>query len=127
MVAVAVLLCRSCSSLLAFFGRSSLPLSGHFIFPGLFAIDIMSRFVVAATVAASVIAGVDAGCCPTPTGTCCSGACDCQFSESLSRPETLKELFDDFRKTHSRMYSTMDEEMHRYNIFVDTLKTIDER
>jgi hypothetical protein len=45
----------------------------------------------------------------------------------LSRPETLKELFDDFRKTHSRMYSTMDEEMHRYNIFVDTLKTIDER
>lgn len=87
----------------------------------------MNRFVVATTVTASVLAAVEAGCCPTPTGTCCSGPCDCQFGESLSQPEMLKELFEEFRKTHSRSYSTMDEEMHRYGVFQETLKTIDER
>jgi hypothetical protein len=87
----------------------------------------MNRFLVAATLAATALTGAEAGCCPTPTGTCCSGSCDCQFGESLTQPETLKELFDDFRKTHSRQYSTMEEEMHRYNNFVNTLKVIDER
>jgi hypothetical protein len=41
--------------------------------------------------------------------------------------DRLKTLFDNFKKRHNRFYSTMDEESHRYNVFVSNLKLIDER
>ena len=83
----------------------------------------MNRLIIASTLLAGVV--VDAGCCPTPTGTCCSGPCDCQYGNVT--PQTLKELFEDFKATHHRSYSTMDEEIHRFNVFSDTMKLIDER
>jgi len=46
---------------------------------------------------------------------------------STSSPETLKQLFEQFKRNHARSYSTMDEERSRYEIFVQTLKVIDER
>lgn len=83
----------------------------------------MNRFLIASTLLAGAV--VDAGCCPTPTGYCCTEPCDCQYGNVS--PQTLKELFEDFKTTHHRSYSTMDEEIHRFNVFSETLKVIDER
>ena len=82
----------------------------------------MNRIIVAS---AMLVGVVDAGCCPTPTGTCCYEPCDCRYGESS--PSTLKELFEEFKVTHSRSYSTQEEEMRRFKIFGDTLKLIDVR
>lgn len=46
---------------------------------------------------------------------------------STSSPEILKQLFEQFKAKHGKSYSTMQEESNRYNIFVETLKIIDER
>jgi hypothetical protein len=46
---------------------------------------------------------------------------------STSSPETLKQLFEQFKSTHGKSYSTMNEEQSRYEIFMQTLKVIDER
>lgn len=46
---------------------------------------------------------------------------------SSSSSENLKQLFDNFKKTHSKVYLTMEEELSRYEIFLQTLKVIDER
>jgi C1A family cysteine protease len=85
----------------------------------------MNRFVVASLTAGALIASVEAGCCPTPTGTCCTEPCDCQYS--LSNPETMKTLFEEFITTHGKTYPTMKERMTRFEIFADNLKLIDER
>ena len=44
-----------------------------------------------------------------------------------SNPETLKQLFERFKQVHGREYSTMDEEIHRFNVFAQHLKLIDSR
>lgn len=41
--------------------------------------------------------------------------------------ETLKQLWDAFKTKHARQYSTMEEEAHRYGVFLETLSTIDAR
>lgn len=41
--------------------------------------------------------------------------------------EVVKELFEDFRTTHGKEYATMKEEMHRFDIFQNTLQVIDAR
>mmetsp|Transcript_25421 Transcript_25421/g.37481 ORF Transcript_25421/g.37481 Transcript_25421/m.37481 type:complete len:347 (+) Transcript_25421:65-1105(+) len=46
---------------------------------------------------------------------------------STDCPVMLKRLFDDFKHEHRKSYSTMEEETHRFNIFVEQLKVIDER
>lgn len=46
---------------------------------------------------------------------------------STSSPETLKQLFEQFKRNHGKSYRTMEEEQHRYEIFIQTLKVIDER
>lgn len=46
---------------------------------------------------------------------------------SLSSPENLKQLFDNFKLKHNKKYLTMEEETNRYEIFIQTLKVIDER
>mmetsp|Transcript_13982 Transcript_13982/g.14588 ORF Transcript_13982/g.14588 Transcript_13982/m.14588 type:complete len:339 (+) Transcript_13982:119-1135(+) len=45
---------------------------------------------------------------------------------SLSQ-EGFKQLFDNFKNKHNKKYLTMEEENNRYNIFIQTLKVIDER
>jgi C1A family cysteine protease len=44
-----------------------------------------------------------------------------------SSPETLKDLFEEFKREHGRSYSTMEEEMSRFGTFVSNLKMIDDR
>ena len=44
-----------------------------------------------------------------------------------SSPETLKQLFERFKQVHGREYATMDEEIHRFNVFAQHLKLIDSR
>ena len=57
----------------------------------------------------------------------------CAFSSAettnlgASPKETLKQLWEQFKAQHGRVYSTMDEESHRYGVFINTLKTIDAR
>ena len=46
---------------------------------------------------------------------------------SSASPEMLKMMFDAFKKQHGRNYSTMDEEVSRFQNFVNNLKLIDER
>jgi hypothetical protein len=46
---------------------------------------------------------------------------------STSSPENLKQLFEEFKSRHGKSYSTMAEEQSRYEIFMQTLKVIDER
>lgn len=85
----------------------------------------MNRLLVASVAASAMLASVDAGCCTTPTGTCCSGSCQCGFA--TQSVEVIKDLFDEFRTTHKKDYVSDREEMRRFGIFKDTLKTIDER
>jgi cathepsin F len=85
----------------------------------------MNRLVVASAVAGALLATVDAGCCPTKTGTCCTEPCACQFGSSSV--EVVKDLFQDFRKTHGKTYASEKEEADRFEIFMDNLKVIDER
>lgn len=44
-----------------------------------------------------------------------------------SSPEILKELFEQFKADYKSNYRTMDDEMHRFDVFVKTLHIIDER
>lgn len=46
---------------------------------------------------------------------------------STSSPEILKQLFEEFKSQHGKSYTTMGEEQHRYENFLQTLKLIDER
>ena len=46
---------------------------------------------------------------------------------SSSPKETIKELWEQFKAEHHREYHTMDEESHRYSVFVNTLRLIDVR
>ena len=85
----------------------------------------MNRFVAVSFAAGAFLASVEAGCCPTPTGTCCTEPCDCQYS--VSNPEVVKNLFEEFIATHGKTYSTMKERMNRFEIFTENLKVIDER
>jgi cathepsin F len=39
----------------------------------------------------------------------------------------MKELFDNFKQTHSRSYATQEEENRRFGIFAETLKIVDQR
>ena len=48
-------------------------------------------------------------------------------SFSSSSHEELKQLFENFKISHNKRYSTMEEEFNRYEIFLQTLKVIDER
>jgi C1A family cysteine protease len=85
----------------------------------------MNRFIVASIAAGALIAAVDAGCCPTKTGTCCSGSCDCQYGSS--GVEIIKGLFEEFSKTHGKTYATEGEKSHRFAVFKNTLEVIDQR
>jgi len=58
---------------------------------------------------------------------CASFAAGAVTSLGASNPETVKELFDNFKSEHRVSYSTMDEEMHRFSIFVKHLALIDSR
>lgn len=46
---------------------------------------------------------------------------------STQDPTHLKQLWDSFKEQFGRTYSTMDEENSRFKIFVENLKTIDQR
>jgi hypothetical protein len=48
-------------------------------------------------------------------------------SLGASPAETLKQLFEQFKREHGRNYATMDEEKHRFQVFVNILKLIDAR
>lgn len=57
----------------------------------------------------------------------CAGAVSAATTLSSSSPETLKDLFESFKADHRVFYSTMDEEMHRFGVFVNNLRLIDQR
>jgi C1A family cysteine protease len=44
-----------------------------------------------------------------------------------AKPESQKYLFENFKAEHSKAYATMEEEAHRFEVFVQNLKTIDQR
>jgi len=46
------------------------------------------------------------------------------FTES---PESQKYMFEAFKAEHGKSYATMEEEAHRFNVFVENLKIIDAR
>lgn len=84
----------------------------------------MNRFILASVTIGASLVSSNAGCCPTPTGTCCTEPCDCRYSDSNS--SELKQLFKQFMADYKRSYGVA-EEMNRFISFVQNMKVIDAR
>lgn len=59
--------------------------------------------------------------------TLCAIGAAATTSLASSKPEKLKQLFEAFKNEHRRHYSTMEEEQHRFGVFVNFLRLVDER
>jgi hypothetical protein len=46
---------------------------------------------------------------------------------SNSSPDEIKKMWDDFKVTHGKSYRTQDEEVMRFNVFVENFGLVDER
>jgi C1A family cysteine protease len=72
-------------------------------------INFTTKMIYNTIIAATIVAGATAS------------------SLSQSSPETLKALFDAFKRDHGKAYSTQSEELDRFDVFVANLKHVDDR